>query len=314
MVRVPNIKLNNGLEMPAFGLGTYQSKPNEVANAVRHAIDHGYRHIDTAFFYVNEQEVGEAIKQKIAEGIVKREDIYLVTKLWCTHHEPSKVEYACRLSLKNLGLDYIDLYLMHNPVGFVYKDDSTFFTMKEGSGFVATSDVDYLDTWKAMEQLVKKGLVRSIGVSNFNVEQTDRLLKNCEIKPVTNQVECHIELSQKELREFSKAHGIFITAYCPLGQHNAAEKKPAFLYDDRTKAIADKYNKTPAQVAIRYLIQIGTVPIPKSVTNSRIEENIKVFDFELTPDEMKTLEGLDSGNRVAKWSFIDPNHKYYPFK
>ncbi|CAD7083090.1 unnamed protein product [Hermetia illucens] len=314
MVRVPNIKLNNGLEMPVLGLGTYQSKPNEVAEAVKHAIDHGYRHIDTAFSYGNEKEVGAAIKEKIAEGVVKREDIYLVTKLWCIHHDPSKVEHACRKSLENLGLDYIDLYLMHNPVGFVYVDDSTILPKKQESDeFVIASDIDYLDTWKAMEQLVKKGLVRSIGLSNFNAEQTERLLKNAEVKPVTNQVECHIELNQKKLRELSKQYGIILTAYCPLAQHNPVEKKPAFLYDDRTIAIAKKYNKTPAQVAIRYLLQIGTIPIPKSVTKSRIEENINVFDFELNSDEIKILEQQDCGNRIARWPFINPTEKYYPF-
>lgn len=299
--------------MPALGLGTFQSKPNEVAEAVEHAIDGGYRHIDTAFVYGNEKEVGQAIKKKIVEGLVKREDIFLVTKLWCIHHDPSKVEYACRKSLENLGLDYIDLYLMHNPVGFKYVDDSTPQPKEEGSTNVITNDVDYVDTWKAMEQLVKKGLVRSIGLSNFNAEQTKRVVENCEIKPVTNQVECHLELNQKKLREFSAKYGIVITAYCPLAQHNAAEKKPAFMYDDRTAAIGKKYNKTPAQVAIRYLFQIGTIPIPKSVTNSRIDENINIFDFQLSPEDMKVLDGFDCGNRIAKWSFIDASHKYFPF-
>lgn len=314
MVKVPSVKLNNGVEMPGLGFGTFLSKPNEVAEAVKHAIDIGYRYIDTAFFYANEHEVGLAIKEKIASGVVKREDIFVTTKLWCIHYDPSRVEYGCRKSLENLGLDYIDLYLIHFPVGFAYVDDSTFIPKEEGAQFVTTNDYDCVDIWKAMEQLVKKGLVRSIGISNFNAEQVERVLKNCEIKPVVNQVECHVELNQKKLREFCKERDIVIIAYCPLGRHNAEAKKPAFLYDERTKAIAKKYNKTPAQVAIRFCLDLGTIPIPKSVTNSRIEENFQVFDFQLSPEDMKVLEDLNAGIRVCYFSMIDKSHKYYPFK
>ncbi|CAD7083082.1 unnamed protein product [Hermetia illucens] len=315
MANVPKVKLNNGLEMPGFGLGTYLSTSNEIAEAVKYAIDRGYRHFDTAYFYQNERDVGGAIKEKISEGIVKREDIFLTTKLWCIHHEPSRVEYACRKSLENLGLDYIDLYLMHFPVGFSYVDENTLVPFKEGTYNVITNDVDYLDTWKAMEALVKKGLVRSIGLSNFNAEQTERVLKNCEIKPVTNQVECNIELNQKKLIEFSKQRDVVITSFCPLARPNPKERKPSFLYENPTKAIAEKHNKTPAQVALRYVLQLGTVPIPKSITKSRIDENIEIFDFELSPEEMKVLDSLETGNRIAAFSkIVDNDHPYFPFK
>lgn len=154
---------------------------------MKHAIDVGYRHFDTAFLYGNEREVGEAINEKIADGTVSREDIFIVTKLWNTHHEPEKVEAACRVSNDNLGLDYIDLYLMHYPVAFTERDPFEFWPLNE-DGQHDHADVDYLDTWAAMEKLVELGLVRSIGVSNFNSEQIERLLLNCTMKPVTNQV------------------------------------------------------------------------------------------------------------------------------
>ncbi|CAD7083084.1 unnamed protein product [Hermetia illucens] len=315
MAKVPKVKLNNGLEMPAFGLGTFMSKPNEVAEAVKYAIDRGYRHFDTAFAYENESEVGRAIREKISEGVVKREDIFVTTKLWCIHHEPSRVEAACRKSLENLGLDYVDLYLIHFPVGFVYIDEKTLIPCKEGTSSILTNDVDYLDTWKAMESLVKAGLVRSIGLSNFNAAQTERVLKNCEIKPVTNQVQCSIEQNQKKLIEFSRKRDIIITAYSPLGRPNPSERKPSFFYENPTKAIAEKHKKTPAQIALRYVLQLGTVPIPKSVTKARIDENIEIFDFELSSDEMKLLDALHTGERVgAILKMIDNDHPYYPFK
>ncbi|XP_037907671.1 aldo-keto reductase family 1 member B1-like isoform X2 [Hermetia illucens] len=334
MEGIPKVKLNNGLEMPGFGLGTYMCKSNEGVEAVKYAIDKGYRHFDTAYAYGNENDVGTAIKEKISEGVVKREDIFVTTKLWCTYHEPSRVEDACRKSLENLGLDYIDLYLIHFPIGFVYVDDKTLIPYREGTSSILTkydaalmvfinklfirlnySDVDYLDTWKAMESLVKKGLVRSVGLSNFNAEQIERVLKNCEIKPVTNQVECSIELNQKKLIEFCRQRDIVITSYCPLGRPNPSERKPSFLFENPTKAIAEKHKKTPAQIALRYVFQLGTVPIPKSVTKSRIDENIDIFDFELSSDEMKVLDKLHTGNRAGTFvKIVDSDHPYFPFK
>ncbi|CAD7083093.1 unnamed protein product [Hermetia illucens] len=309
MVVIPKITLNNGTQMPVLGLGTYRGKSDEVYNAVKYAIEIGYRHIDTAYYYDNEVEVGKAIREKIDQGLVKREDIYLVTKLASIHHEPSVVEYGCRTSLESLGLDYIDLYLIHFPVGVDSPDRKTHAVDEKGN--VKYNDVDYVDTWRAMEKLVEKGLVKSIGLSNFNSEQTKRILDICKIKPVTNQVECHIELNQKKLIEFSKKHDIVITAYCPLARPKPAEKKPAFLFSDKLIAISKKYNKTPTQIALRYLIQIGTVPIPKSVTNTRIAENIDLFDFELSADDMSVLDSLNTGQRICKFE-SSANHKYYP--
>ncbi|XP_055377208.1 1,5-anhydro-D-fructose reductase-like [Condylostylus longicornis] len=312
-LKAPKIKLNNGLEMPVFGLGTYKSLENEGEEAVKYAIDLGYRHIDTAFFYENEGEVGKAVQQKIAENVIKREDIFIVTKLWCTFHEPQRVEYACKKSLENLGLDYIDLYLMHLPVGYVYIDDKTLLP-KDDNNKLMLNDVDYLDTWKAMEDLVRKGYVKSIGISNFNSEQIERLLKNCEIKPVTNQVECCPTLNQKKLIKFCLERDITLTAYCPLGRPRPDEKKPDFLYSEDTLNIAKKYNKTPAQIILRYLIDIGTIPIPKSSNKGRILENFDIFDFKLNDDDIKIIDKFNTGERLVPFDLIKgQNHKYFPF-
>ncbi|XP_025836020.1 aldose reductase-like [Agrilus planipennis] len=183
--QVPKLKLNNGLEIPILGLGTWKSKPGEVTQAVKDAIDAGYRHIDCAWIYGNEKEIGEAIKAKIDEKIVKREDLFIVSKLWCTFHKPEAVEPALKQSLTALGLDYLDLYLMHAPFDFKPGDEK--FPRDENNQ-VIPEGVDYVDTWKAMEQVYKKGLVKSIGVSNFNKRQIERLLELTTVVPVTNQV------------------------------------------------------------------------------------------------------------------------------
>ncbi|XP_034483130.1 aldo-keto reductase family 1 member B1 isoform X3 [Drosophila innubila] len=310
MKLAPTVKLNNGLEMPVLGLGTYASQNKEGEIAVKHAIDIGYRHIDTAYFYQNEVEVGQAIRDKIAEGVVKREDIFLVTKLWNIHHDPDRVEGACRKQLSNFGLDYIDLYLMHMPVGYKYVNEETLLP-KDENGTLLLSDVDYLDTYKAMEKLVKSGLVRSLGVSNFNSEQLLRVLENCEIKPVTNQVECSPTINQKPLIEFCKKHGVTLTAYTPLGRPRPEEMKPDFMYSPKVKEIAQKYNKTTTQVALRFLVDSGALPIPKSSTPKRISENFDIFDFELTDEEKCVLDSYNTGERMVPLNLIKgQNHKY----
>lgn len=282
---------------------------------IKHAIDQGYRHIDTALFYQNEVQVGQAIREKIADGTVKREEIFLVTKLWNTYHDPAKVEDGCRISLANLGLDYIDLYLMHTPMGSKYTGDGfANYMPKDADGNIDFSDVDYLDTWKAMEQLVGKGLVKSIGVSNFNSEQVERVLNEGSIKPVTNQVECGPTLNQKELTKFCKDRGVTITAYTPLGrmQPITPDGPKAAVQDDRVIAIAEKYGKTTAQVILRYLIQLGVMPIPKSANKDRVVQNISIFDFELTADDMAVIETFNSGERAVPFA-MSTKHKYFPF-
>ncbi|ALC42183.1 CG9436 [Drosophila busckii] len=302
----PKIKLNNGQEMPVLGLGTWKSYESEAYQSTRDAIDAGYRHIDTAFVYENEQEVGKAIREKIAEGAVKREEIFITTKLGGIHHDPAVVERAFRLSLSNLGLEYVDLYLMHLPIGQKFHNDNNVH------GTLELTDVDYLDTWREMEKLVDLGLVRSIGLSNFNAKQTERVLQSCRIKPVVNQVECHPAFQQKKLREHAKQHGLIICAYCPLARPQPARHWPPFLYDEQAQKMSKKYGRSTAQICLRYLIQIGVVPLPKSSNKSRIAENFNVFDFELAPEDMTAMERYHTGVRTVPFSGMS-GHKYYPF-
>lgn len=319
---VEKLKLNNGYEMPAFGLGTMFAREDVGVQTIKDAIGIGYRHFDTAHLYGNEKQVGDGIRAKIAEGVIKREDVFVVTKLWNTYHEPDKVDMACRNSCSKLGLDYIDLYLMHSPMGFAYRGDSEEDLFpKTAEGTLAFNEVDYVDTYKAMEKLIDTGLVRSIGVSNFNSEQIDRLLANCTIKPVTNQVEVGPSITQKKLTKFCKDRDIVITGFSPLGRPYASDLFPnapklAFL-DPRVIAIGEKYGKTGAQVVLRYLYQLGVVLIPKSSNKQRMKENIEIFDFALTEEEVAVLETFDIGVKTTSpfsREGTTMDHKYCPTK
>lgn len=278
-------------------------------------MENGYRLIDTAYFYENEDVVGKAVNDVVASGLLKREEIFVVTKLWNIHHEPELVEKACRKSLENLKLDYIDLYLMHTPIGYKYTENEELLP-KDADGNFLFSDVDYLDTWKEMEKLVGLGLVKAIGVSNFNSEQITRVLENSDIKPVVNQVECNTSINQKKLIEFCKARDIVIMGYSPMTRPHYFEKdstlpKPAIL-NEKVKEIGQKYNKTPGQVVLRYLYQIDSVPVPKSSNETRILQNISIFDFELTDEEMKFMDGFNTGQRTVPFNACK-SHKYYMF-
>lgn len=251
MAFAPKVKLSNGTEMPILALGTWDARDREIYDAVKVAIDVGYRHFDTAWLYQNEKEVGEAIREKIAEGKIKREDVYVTTKLWPTSFPRDQVVPACKVSLANLGLDYIDQYLIHWPVGMQYTKKSA--NLLEN---LASTDDDYLEAYKGLEDCYQLGLVKSIGISNFNSEQVDRVLSMATIKPVVNQVECHVQLNQKKLIAFCKERNILITSYCPLGRPNPAAKTPAFLFSPEVANIAKKYGKTPAQITLRYLVSL----------------------------------------------------------
>lgn len=311
MTEVPKIQFNNGKQYPVIGLGTWKSKPGEVTQAVKDAIDIGYRHFDCAHIYMNEREVGNAIKEKIEEGVITREDIVVTSKLWCTHHNPNDVEQACRISLANLQIEYLDLYLIHWPQA--YKDGDELFP-KDEEGKVIYSDTDYVDTWKGMEKLVEKSMTISIGVSNFNKSQLERIINFTQIKPVVNQIECHPYLNQDKMFEYCKSQDVVITAYSPLGSPDrpwAKPDEPHLLEDPKIKNIANKHSKTPAQILIRYAIERGMIVIPKSVTKSRIEENFDVFNFKLSEDDMNQIGSLECNGRLC--SMGDTDHKDYPF-
>lgn len=257
-------------------------------------------------------EVGEAIRQKIAEGVVKREDIYLVTKVWGTHHD--RILEACEASLKKLDLGYIDLYLIHSPVSLRYSDGPAPYPRKE-NGEVDMIDIDHLTIWAEMEKCVEKGWVKSIGVSNFNSKQVKNIVDNSKIKPVCNQVECSPIANQRKLAKFCEDLGVILTGFSPLGSIvKPEEKKPSYLFDDRTAEIAKKYGKTPAQVILRFSLDIpNVVPIVKSVTKSRIIENTEIFDFKLTKEEMEYLDTFNNFQLRFRKSLDVAKSKDYPY-
>ncbi|XP_059058961.1 aldo-keto reductase AKR2E4-like [Achroia grisella] len=309
----PNIKLNDGREIPSFGLGTWlglkrdgtrvQVNDDSVEKAVEYAIDAGYRHIDTAHIYNTEDQVGRAINNKIKEGVIKREDIFVTTKLWNSRHAKEDVVPALKESLKQLNLDYIDLYLIHWPIGLL------------ANGSFDTTD--NLQTWQGMIEARDQGLAKSIGVSNFNEQQLDRLISLSHVTPAVLQVEINLNLQQPSLLAYCRQHNITVTGYTPFGSlfpSKAVDGAPPPRVDDPALVeVGNKYNKTVPQITLRYLIELGIIPIPKSTTKSRIEQNLALFDFTLTQKERDLLKSYDTGYRtipVLHWI----QHPYYPFE
>jgi len=309
---VPMVKLNNGLEMPIVGLGTWKSKPNEVKNAVIYAIEAGYRHIDCAYAYQNEDEVGAGLKQKFDDGTITRKDIWITSKIWNTFHSYDRVEVCLRETLKNLGLDYLDLCLIHWPHGFQEGGD---VFPKDADGNTLISDVDWMETWKALEECQKKGLTRSIGLSNFNSQQIKRVLDNCTIKPAVLQIESHPYLNNKKLVKYCQDLGIAVTAYSPLGSPDrpwAKPDDPILMDDPKLKELEKKYNRSVVQIILRYQTQRGVIAIPKSVTKSRIEHNLHCTDFDLSEEDIKYIDSFDCNGRICALVHLK-SHPHYPF-
>ncbi|MFB5284313.1 aldo/keto reductase [Peribacillus sp. Hz7] len=262
--------LYNGVKMPWLGIGVFKVEEGpELVNAVKFAIKHGYRSIDTAAIYENEEGVGQAIREGLDETGISREELFVTSKVWNSDLGYESTIAAYETSLKKLGLDYLDLYLIHWPVEGKYKE-----------------------AWRALETLYKEGKVKAIGVSNFQIHHLEDLMKDAEIKPMVNQVEYHPRLTQKEVQAFCQEHGIRLEAWSPLMQGQ-------LLDNPVLQEIAHTHNKTIAQVIIRWDLQNGVVTIPKSTKEHRIVENSAVFDFELTKEEMQRIDELNQNHRVG---------------
>jgi len=284
---VPLLKLNSGHQIPQIGLGTWLSKPGEVGEAVKMALEIGYRHIDCAMAYGNQEEIGQVFNTVFGSGKVKREDVFITSKIWNTFHSYKKATEAIDIMLKELQIPYLDLCLIHWPMGY-FEENGLF--PKDKNEKIIYADTDYLDTWKAMEDGVKAGKIRSIGISNFNIKQIQRLIDNGTIKPAVLQIELNPYFSQNALLEWCKKQGVIVTAYSPLANNSNIFRKEGqsnLLEDKVILDLAEKYKKTPAQIIIRWAIERKTAVIPKSIKRHRLEENFHVFDFKLSSDDIE---------------------------
>lgn len=257
------VELNSGHKIPQVGLGTWRVLGDDAYNMVLTALKNGYRHIDTAMIYHNEEDVGRAIK----DSGIPREELFVTTKLW--NDDQEDVETALNTSLKKLGLEYVDLYLMHWPLP------------------------TRINAYAKMEQLQKAGRIRSIGVSNFTENHLKDLLENCEIPPAVNQIEFNPFLQQKEISNFCREQGIAIEAYCPLAHGQV-------LDNEKLAVTADKYGKSPAQIILKWSVQSGAIVIPKSIKEQRLIENISLFDFELSEEDLVEIASWDRGLRYCR--------------
>jgi 2,5-diketo-D-gluconate reductase A len=273
---VPALSLHDGVEIPQLGFGVFQVPPDDTQRVVEEALEVGYRHIDTAGAYRNERGVGAAI----ATSGIPRDEIFVTTKLWNSQQGYESTLGAFQKSLDRLGLDHVDLYLIHWPVP------------TEGRAF---------DTWRAFERIHEEGRSRTIGVSNFRIEDLEMLEREAAVQPTVNQVELHPHFQQAELRAWHAEHGIATEAWSPLAQG-------ALLANETIAAVANRHEKTPAQVILRWHLQLGNVVIPKSVTPERIRENFELFDFELNEDDMIEFGALDVGQRIGPdpSTFVSP--------
>ncbi|MFD1860816.1 aldo/keto reductase [Aeromicrobium camelliae] len=268
MASVPHITLNNGVEIPQFGFGTWQIPPEDAQARVAEALEVGYRHIDTAQMYGNEEGVGAAIA---AAGLAP-EDVFVTSKLNNNNHAPERVGASLDESLQRLGLERLDLFLIHWPL--------------------PTIDIDYVDTWKAMEEVYRSGKTRAIGVSNFNAHHLRRLLDETEVVPAVNQIEVHPFFAQDDLRAVNAEHGIATEAWSPLAQGQ-------ILSNPAVTQIAEAIGRAPSQVALRWHLQRGDIVFPKASSIERVRQNFDVFDFELSDADMGSISALDEGRRIG---------------
>jgi len=297
-----SFKLNNGASIPAIGLGTWKSKPGEVEGAVMEALKIGYKAIDCAATYANEEEVGKAFSETFKEGgSVKRSDVFITSKLWNSQHKAEDVRPAFEKTLSDLKCEYLDLYLIHWPIaqppGEMKFDDNK---------KLITADISIKETWQAMEQLLESsgGKLKAIGVSNFTIPMLQDLLTYAKVVPAANQVEHHPYLNQDEMLNYCSSKGIHVTSYSPLGTADSkAPDAPSLVRDELIEQMGKKYNKSPAQILLRWGIQKGTNVIPKSVHPERLAQNLNVFDFKISDEDMNEISNL---SKSKPYRFCDP--------
>ncbi|XP_054844468.1 aldo-keto reductase family 1 member C3-like [Eublepharis macularius] len=312
------ILMNDGNKIPVLGFGTFAAddvEKSKCEEATKIAIEVGFRHIDCAYLYNTEEQVGRAVREKIADGTVKREDIFYTGKLWSTFYRPELVRTCLEQSLKKLQFEYMDLFIMHNP--YAFKPGPDLLPTGE-NGKPIYDNVDIRQTWEAMEACKDAGLVKSIGVSNFNRQQLEMILNKpgLKYKPVLNQVESHPYLNQSKLLAFCKSKDIILEAYSVLGSQRVPawlnKEMPILLEDPTLAAIAKKYNQSPAPVILRYLLQRGLVVLVKSFNKKRIEDNIQVFDFHLSQEDMESIDGLNRNQSCFKVDVFTGHPQYLP--
>jgi len=300
-------RLSNGTQIPRFGLGTWRAEPGVVANVVKHAILNGYVHIDAAKMYLNQQEVATGIADALKEdSSIKRSDLWITSKLWNTHHEPSRAREQIDDILNELQVEYLDLLLIHWPVS--WKWDGKNLLPDDRSQDTSHT---VIDTWRVMEEYVRNGKLRCIGVSNFNEKQVDEILENCEIKPVINQCESHPYFNNVELQHAMEQRNISFVAYSPLGNVSGKITESP-MSEEVVKRIAKKYRKSAAQVIIRWHLQSNRVVIPKSSKPERAVENSEVFDFQLSDDEIVAINELHKNARSVNPEFYANKQKVFP--
>ncbi len=304
--------LNNKLSIPMIGLGTWLSKPGEVYEIVKSAIKSGYRHIDCAAIYGNEHEIGKALSELLTQGVVKREELFITSKLWNNAHKAGDVIPALKKTLLDLNLEYLDLYLIHWPVCF--EPNVIFPETKDG--YVSLEELPIIETYTAMEEAVNLGLVKSLGVSNFSAKKIKDLVEKAKIKPVMNQVEMHPYLNQAKLLEICNDLNVAVTCYSPLGSSGRpdgmlADNEPSLLNNELIKKLSLKYEKSKAQILLSWALSRGTIVIPKTVTPSRAIENFQSQDLELEAGDIKLIDQLDCHFRYVNGSFFTPEGGAY---